>query len=175
MATEVTLRPARAGEAIFAEGYPHRSGLASVYNVYSWADAATPGTDDIVLVLRPAAGAVLADIADDAALRDRVGRHTGRPAQVVTAGLTHPDTAGSGPGVGFFGPDEIRAQAREWGWPDLERRFGAALDAFTRPARSWLHVVRHQGLGSAGELYQAVRADRASSPAEAHVVDVTGE
>jgi threonine dehydrogenase-like Zn-dependent dehydrogenase len=53
MATEVTLRPARAGEATFAEGSAHRSGLASAYNVYSWADAATPGTDDVALVLRP--------------------------------------------------------------------------------------------------------------------------
>lgn len=255
MATEVTLRPARAGEAAFAEGSAHRSGLASAYNVYSWADAAAPGTDDVALVLRPvfwlsftlddhlsrqvqrarpvivtsasskaalglahlltrrgvpvtgltsarhyaftaglglydrvisydraetvpAAGAVLADIAGNPALRDRIGRHAGRPAQVVTAGLTHPDAAGApdgGTGVGFFVPDEIRARAREWGWPDLEQRFGAALGSFARSARSWLHVVRHRGLGSAGELYQAVRAGLAGSPAGAHVVDVAGD
>jgi hypothetical protein len=246
MATEVTLRPARAGEATFAEGSAHRSGLAGAYNVYSWADAATPGTDDVALVLRPvfwlsftlddhlsrqvpgtrpvivtsasskaalglahllarrgvpvtgltsarhcpfvaglglydqlpAAGAVLADIAGNTALRDRIGRHAGRPAQVVTAGLTHPDAASTsdgGPGVGFFVPDEIRARVREWGWPTLEQRFGAALDGFARSARSWLHVVRHRGLGSAGDLYQAVLGDRTGSPAEAHVVDVADD
>jgi hypothetical protein len=255
MATEVTLRPARAGDATFAEGSAHRSGLASAYNVYSWADDATPGTDDAALVLRPVfwlsftlddylsrqvpgprpvivtsasskaalglahlltrrgvpvtgltsarhypftaglglydqvlpydraetvpgAGAVLADIAGNTALRDRIGRDAGRPAQVVTAGLTHPDAAGTpdgGPGVGFFVPDEIRARAREWGWPDLGQRFQAALDGFTRSARSWLHVVRHQGLGSAGELYQAMLAGQAGSPADAHVVDVADD
>lgn len=177
MATEVTLRPARAGEATFTEGSPHRSGLAGAYNVYSWANAA-PGTDDIVLVLRPvswlsftlddhlsrqvpgprpvivtsasskaalglahllarrgvpvtgltsarhypftaglglydqvvsydraetvpAAGVVLADIAGNTALRDRIGHHAGRRAQVVAAGLTHPDAAGA-PRHGFL-------------------------------------------------------------------------
>jgi hypothetical protein len=255
MATEVMLRPVRTGEAAFTEGSAHRSGLAGAYNVYSWADAATPGTDDVALVLRPvfwlsftlddhlsrqvpgtrpvivtsasskaalglayllarrgvpvtgltsarhypfvaglgrydqvvpyeraetvpAAGAVLADIAGSTALRDRIGRHAGRPAQVVTAGLTHPDAVGppgGGSGVGFFVPDEIRARAREWGWPALEERFGAALDGFARSARSWLRVVRHRGLGSAGDLYQAVLAGHAGSPADAHVVDVAAD
>jgi hypothetical protein len=255
MATEVTLRPARAGEATFTEGSAHRSGLAGAYNVYSWADAATPCTDDVALVLRPvfwlsftlddhlsrqvpgtrpvivtsasskaalglayllarrgvpvtgltsarhypfvaglglydqvvpydraetlpAAGAVLADIAGNTALRDRIGLRAGRPIQVVSAGLTQPDAAGTPdgvPGVGFFVPDEIRARAREWGWPALEQRFGAALDGFARSARSWLRVVRHRGLGSAGDLYQAVLGDRTGSPAEAHVVDVADD
>jgi Protein of unknown function (DUF2855) len=255
MATEVTLRPVRAGQATFTEGSAHRSGLAGAYNVYSWADAATPGTDDVALVLRPvfwlsftlddhlsrqvpgtrpvivtsasskaalglayllarrgvpvtgltsarhypfvaglgrydqvipydraetvpAADAVLVDIAGNTALRDRIGRQAGRPAQVVTAGLTHPDAAGppgGGPAVGFFVPDEIRSRAREWGWPTLEERFGAALDGFARSARSWLRVVRHPGLDSAGELYQAVLAGQAGSPADAHVVDVTAD
>jgi hypothetical protein len=67
------------------------------------------------------AGGVLADIAGNTALRDRIGRHAGRS------------------------------------------------------ARSWLHVVRHRGLGSAGDLYQAVPAGRAGSPADAHVVDVAGD
>jgi hypothetical protein len=255
MATEVTLRPARAGDATFAEGSAHRSGLASAYNVYSWADDATSGTDDVALVLRPvswlsftlddhlsrqvpgprpvivtsasskaalglaylltrrgvpvtgltsarhypftaslglydqvvpydraetlpAGGAVLADIAGNKALRDRIGGDAARPAQVVVAGLTHLDAAGTPggrPGVGFFVPDEIRARAREWGWPDLEQRFQAALDGFTRSARSWLDVVRHQGLDSAGELYQAMLAGQTGSPADAHVVDLADD
>lgn len=77
--------------------------------------------------------------------------------------------------MGFFVPDEIRARAREWGWPDLEQRFGAALDGFARSARSWLQVVRHRGLGSLGDLHQTVLAGRAGSPADAHVVDVTDD
>ena len=50
MATEVTLRPVRAGQATFTDGSAYRSGLASAYNVYSWADAGAP---DAALVLRP--------------------------------------------------------------------------------------------------------------------------
>jgi len=121
----------------------------------------------------PATGAILADIAGNAALRDRIGAHGGRPARVVVAGLTH--AGDERPGVGFFVPDEIRARAREWGWPELERRFGAALGGFALSARSWLRVVRHQGLGAAGDVYQAVLANRVGSPAEAHVIDLTGD
>jgi Protein of unknown function (DUF2855) len=255
MATEVTLRPVRAGRATFTEGSAGRSGLAGAYNVYSWADDAAPEADDAALVLRPvfwlsftlddylsrqvsgerpvivtsasskaslglayllarrgvpvtgltsahhhpfvaglglyhqvlpydqaealpAAGAVLADIAGNAALRDRIGRHGGRPAQVVVAGLTHPDPGGAGdgrPGVGFFVPDEIRARAREWGWPALEQRFQAALGGFVLAAGSWLRVVRHRGLGAAGDVYQAVLANRTGSPAEAHVIDMIAD
>jgi hypothetical protein len=50
-----------------------------------------------------------------------------------------------------------------------------AGEALFTVERSWLHVVRHRGLGSAGELYQAVRAGRPGSPADAHVVDVAGD
>jgi hypothetical protein len=53
MATEVMLRPVRAGQATFTEGSAHRSGLAGAYNVYSWADAGAPDDDDAALVLRP--------------------------------------------------------------------------------------------------------------------------
>jgi hypothetical protein len=53
MATEVILRPARAGRATFAEGSAHRAGLASAYNVYSWADTAAADADDALVVLRP--------------------------------------------------------------------------------------------------------------------------
>jgi Protein of unknown function (DUF2855) len=254
MATAVTLRPVRAGQATFTEGSAHRSGLAGAYNVYSWADAdapddGAPDASDAALVLRPvfwlsftlddylsrraggeqpvivtsasskaaiglayllgrrgvpvtgitstrhhpfvaglgvydqvisydqaeawpAAGAILADIAGNAALRDRIGAHGGQPAQVVVAGLTH--AGDERPGVGFFVPDEIRARAREWGWPVLEQRFQAALGGFVRSAGSWLCVVRHQGLGAAGDVYQAVLANRVGSPAEAHVIDLAG-
>jgi hypothetical protein len=42
-------------------------------------------------------------------------------------------------------------------------------------AGSWLRVVRHRGLGAAGEVYRAVLANRIGSPAEAHVIDVTAD
>jgi hypothetical protein len=255
MATAVTLRPVRAGQATFTEGSAHRSGLAGVYNVYSWADAGAPDADDAALVLRPvfwlsftlddylsrqaggerpvivtsasskaaiglayllgrrgvpvtgitstrhhpfvaglglydqvvrydraedlaATGAVLVDIAGNEALRDRIGQRGGRPAQVVSAGLTHPESGGAAgvrAGVSFFVPDEISARARTWGWPALERRFADALGDFAQPAGAWLRVVRHQGLGAAGDVYQAVLANRVGSPAEAHVIDLTSD
>lgn len=254
MATEVTLRPVRAGQATFTEGSAYRSSLASAYNVYSWANADAPDAD-AALVLRPvfwlsftlddhlarqapgerpvivtsasskaalglayllarrgvpvtgltsarhypfvaglglydrvvcydqaeglaAAGAVLADIAGNGALRDRIGRHGGSPAEVVSAGLTHPEAsgaAGARAGVSFFVPDEISARARDWGWPALERRFEDALGGFTRSADGWLRVVRHRGLDAADGVYQAMLANQVGSPAEAHVVDMTGD
>jgi len=53
MATEVILRPERTGRTTFTEGSAHRSGLASAYNVYAWAEAVAPGADDALVVLRP--------------------------------------------------------------------------------------------------------------------------
>lgn len=257
MATEVVLRPERAGRATFTEGSAHRSGLAGAYNVYAWADAVTPGTDDALVVLRPvfwlsftlddhlsraahadrtvivtsasskaaiglahllarrgvtvigltsaphlpfvdglslyhqvlpyeraeglpAAGAVLVDIAGNAALRDRVSSNpAGGPAETVVAGLTHPAANGADParanqpGVTFFVPDLIRDLAREWGWPVLEQRFQAALGSFASYAASWLTVIRHPGLGAVDDVYQSMLRSAVSSPADAHLIELT--
>jgi hypothetical protein len=55
MGTRVLLRPERVGHATFGEGSPHRAGLSSVYNVYSWAcpSRLSRGQDDALVVLRP--------------------------------------------------------------------------------------------------------------------------
>ena len=53
MGTRVLLRAGRVRPATFTEQSAHRSGLSSVYNVYSWADGAGTESDDALLVLRP--------------------------------------------------------------------------------------------------------------------------
>ena len=97
----------------------------------------------------------------------------------MSAGLTHPEAsgaAGARAGVSFFVPDEISARAREWGWPDARASDSRTRSATSRgPPGDWLRVVRHRGLGAAGDVYQAVLANRVGSPAEAHVIDVTGD
>jgi Protein of unknown function (DUF2855) len=253
MATEVILRPARAGRATFAEGSAHRAGLASAYNVYSWAEGAPSVADDLLVVLRPvfwlsftlddylsrpgqaarsvivtsasskaaiglahllarrgvpvlgltsprhqafvtglglydqvipydqaeaipAAGAVLVDIAGNAAVRERIGSRPGSLARTIVAGLAHPAADGAGgprsgpPPVTFFVPDVIRVLAREWGWPVLEQRFQSALAGFAREAASWLTVVRHPGLDAVEGVYRSLLSNTASSPAEAHLI-----
>lgn len=123
----------------------------------------------------PAAGAVLIDLAGNAALRDRVGSRAGRPGQVVVAGYTHEGQSGDEhPVVDFFVPDRIRALAGELGWPALERRFGTALGDFARDAASWLTVVRHPGLDTVEAVYRSVLGNAVGSPAEAHLIDLTG-
>jgi Protein of unknown function (DUF2855) len=118
----------------------------------------------------PAGLATLVDIAGDAALRDAIGQHLGRPGEVVIAGGTHgevePLAAGS-----FFAPQRIRDRAREWGWPELERRYQAALESFAVGA-SWLEIHRHHGLDGAARVYREVLTD-ASPPTAAHVIDLT--
>ncbi len=260
MATEVVLRPERAGRATFTEGSAHRSALADAYHVYAWADAVTPGTDDALVVLRPvfwlsftlddhlsraghadrtaivtsasskaaiglahllarrgvtvigltsaphlpfvdglslyhrvlpyeraeclpAAGAVLVDIAGNAALRERIDTDpAGGLAEIVVAGLSQPAADGvdagglaaaGQPGVMFFVPDLIRALAQEWGWPVLEQRFQAALGSFAGFAASWLTVIRHPGLGAVDDVYQSMLSNAVSSPAEAHLIELT--
>jgi hypothetical protein len=120
----------------------------------------------------PAAGAVLVDIAGNSALRDRIGGRPGSPARTIVAGRAHPEADGAGgpQTVTFFVPDVIRALAREWGWPELEQRFQAALADFAREAASWLTVVRHPGIDAVAGLYRSMLSGAAGSPAEAHLI-----
>jgi hypothetical protein len=123
----------------------------------------------------PAAGAVLVDIAGNAALRGQIERaQPGQLAEAIVAGRAHPeaDVDGGQPPVTFFVPDVIRARARELGWPVLEQRFQAALGGFARAAGSWLNVIRHPGLDAAADLYQSMLGHAVGSPAEAHLIEV---
>jgi Protein of unknown function (DUF2855) len=123
----------------------------------------------------PAAGAVLVDIAGNAALRDRIQRaHPGRLAETIVAGRAHPeaDIDGGEPPVTFFVPDVIRTRARELGWPVLEQRFQAALAGFASAAGSWLNVISHPGLDAVDDLYQSMLGHTAGSPAKAHLIKV---
>jgi hypothetical protein len=126
----------------------------------------------------PAAGAVLVDIAGNAALRAQIERaHPGRLAETIVAGRTHPEADSAGgpqPGqaaVTFFVPDVIRARARELGWPVLEQRFQAALAGFAGAAGSWLDVICHRGLDAIDDLYQSMLGPGGGSPAEAHLIE----
>jgi hypothetical protein len=128
----------------------------------------------------PAGPATLVDIAGRAALRDAVERSLGGGVEVVLAGGTHggaaslaggPRPAGPSAARAFSAPRYIRDRAREQGWPELERRYRAALDGFAAAA-SWLEIRRHQGLDGAARVYREVLAD-SSPPTAAHVIDLT--
>jgi uncharacterized protein DUF2855 len=119
----------------------------------------------------PAAPATLVDIAGDAAVRDAIGRRLGAGGEVVLAGGTHGE-AGPLASGGFSAPRYIRDRAREQGWPELERRYQAALDGFAASTASWLEIRRHHGLDAAARVYRDVLTD-ASPPTAAHVIDLT--
>jgi hypothetical protein len=126
--------------------------------------------------------AVLVDIAGDPVLRDRVGaRLDSRLAEVVVAGLTHQDAHQDNGQVGggshggdrrptlFSVPQRIAVRAAEWGWPELERRFSAALAEFARSSATWLRLDRIRGLDGAAWVYQQVLANEVR-PDRAYVV-----
>jgi hypothetical protein len=123
------------------------------------------------LAVLPGGPAILADIAGDAALREQIGRHLGGRAEVVIAGGTHGQAGPLAAGA-FSAPQYIRGLAREWGWPELERRYQAALEGFAAGAGSWLKIRRHRGLDAAARVYREVLAG-ASSPALAHLIEMT--
>jgi hypothetical protein len=123
----------------------------------------------------PVAGAVLVDIAGNAAVRDLIGHdRAGRLAETIVAGRAHPeaDLDRGRPAVTFFVPDVIRARARELSWPVLEKRFQAALDGFAGAAASWLSIIRHSGLDAVADLYRSMLGQASSSPAEAHLIEM---
>jgi hypothetical protein len=111
--------------------------------------------------------AVLVDIAGDPVLRDRVRRRLGgRLAETVVAGRTH---QGDGDAGLFSAPQRIAVRAAEWGWPELERRFSAALAKFARSSATWLRLDRIRGLDGAAWVYQQVLANEVQ-PDRAYVV-----
>jgi Protein of unknown function (DUF2855) len=119
----------------------------------------------------PAGPATLVDIAGDAALREQIGRQLGGRAQVVIAGGTHGEVE-SLAAEAFSAPQRIRDLAREQGWPELERRYQAALEGFAAGAGSWLEIRRHRGLAGAARVYREVLTG-AGPKAAAHVVEMS--
>jgi Protein of unknown function (DUF2855) len=119
----------------------------------------------------------LIDIAGNRALRQEIrGQLAGRLTSVLVAGSTHGDggPAASGAEAGsFFAPQQIRDLARRWGWHVLQQRFTAALDGFAASA-TWLSVETAHGMDGLARVYRGV-LDNDSSPAVAHVVDLTTE
>lgn len=68
----------------------------------------------------------------------------------------------------FFAPDQIRKRAGEWGMPELNARFAAALADFVAGA-PWLKLVRHSGADGLQAAYAAVLEGRVS-PDEGHII-----
>jgi hypothetical protein len=115
------------------------------------------------------AGAVLVDIAGNAAVRDRVSAHLGpRLAETVVAGSTH--QAGGGQAGMFSAPGRITERAGELGWAELERRFSAALAEFAGSSAGWLKIEHARGLDGAARVYKQVLGG-AVAPDRAHVVE----
>jgi len=118
----------------------------------------------------------LIDVAGNPALRQEIGGQlAGRLTSVLVAGSTHGDgnPASSAADGLFSAPRQIRDQTRRWGWPVLQQRFTAALDGFAASA-TWLTVETAHGIGGLARVYHGVLGNN-SSPAVAHVVDLTTE
>ena len=132
----------------------------------------------------------LIDVAGDHALRQEIrGQLAGRLTSVLVVGSTHGDgspaassaaggsaaasSTAAGEAGSFFAPQQIRDLSRRWGWHVLQQRFTAALDGFAASA-TWLSVETAHGMSGLARVYQGV-LDNNSSPAVAHVVDLTTE
>jgi Protein of unknown function (DUF2855) len=73
----------------------------------------------------------------------------------------------------YFAPDQIKKRNREWGYDEVNRRFGETQRAFiARVAdreRPWMTVVEHHGLDEAASLISELAAGRID-PRQGHVV-----
>jgi len=130
---------------------------------------------------RPPSGAILVDVAGNAALRERIDRRSGhRLAEIIVAGHTQHGAGPAAPQAGddrtvsFSAPQRIRQRAADWGWPVLEQRFITALRGFAATASSWLQIERSYGLAGAAAVYRQV-LDNTTPPATADVVDLTAQ
>ena len=127
---------------------------------------------------------VYVDFAGDTALRERVHRHFGDalaydcvagsaqnsdPHHLHVAGLPGPQ-----PKL-YFAPVQIKKRNTEWGYDQVNQRFGAAQRAFIQRVadreRPWMKLVEHRGLSGAAQLLSDMAQGRVS-PLDGHVVQL---
>jgi hypothetical protein len=122
------------------------------------------------------------DFSGSTPLRERIHRHFG-------AALKYDCVAGSAqntdpnhrslPGLGgpepklYFAPVQIAKRNKDWGYEEVNRRFGEAQRAFlTRvadPQKPWMTLVEHRGFEAAATLLAHMTTGRVN-PVEGHVV-----
>jgi hypothetical protein len=105
------------------------------------------------------------DYSGDVSLRERVHRHFGEAlAYDCVAGSAqnsdpHHLHAGDLPGPKptlYFAPTQIKKRNTDWGYDEVNRRFGEAQRNFiatvANPEKPWMKVTEHRGLEAAGKL-----------------------
>lgn len=130
------------------------------------------------------ARSVYIDYAGDTGLRERIHRHFGDalaydcvagsaqnsdPHHLHVAGLTGPQ-----PKL-YFAPVQIKKRNQDWGYDQVNQRFGAAQRAFIERVadkdRPWIKLVEHRGLSGAARLIAELVAGRVD-PLDGHVVQL---
>jgi hypothetical protein len=127
---------------------------------------------------------VYIDFAGDTSLRERVHHHFGEAlAYDCVAGsaqnsdpnhLRVPGLPGPEPKL-YFAPVQIGKRNKEWGYDEVNRRFGDAQRAFVARVadadRPWMKLVEHRGFEAAAALISDLTAGRVN-PVDGHVVVV---
>ncbi|MET0339964.1 MAG: DUF2855 family protein [Polyangiales bacterium] len=126
------------------------------------------------------------DYAGNESLRARVHHHFGDALKYdCLAGsaqndnphhLAAPDLPGPKPQL-YFAPVQIAKRNKEWGYDEVNKRFGDAQRAFyARTAdaeRPWMKVIEHQGVDGAATLIRDLVQGRVD-PVDGHVVVIGG-
>jgi hypothetical protein len=119
----------------------------------------------------PSRPTVLLDLAGDASRRAALAASLGASLErEVLAGFTHRGAAAA-PADFFFVPDEMRARAKQLGWPALNERFCRALKDFAR-ASDWMHVEVSPGPDAVLDAYRGV-FDNSNVPTTARLLSLT--
>lgn len=139
-------------------------------------------TYDALTTLDPQTRTTYVDYAGDTSLRQRVHRHfadtlaydcvagsaqNADPHHLSVAGLPGPQ-----PEL-YFAPVQIKKRNADWGYDEVNRRFGDAQRAFLErvadPERPWMRLEEHRGMSAAAELVADLVAGRVD-PQAGHVV-----
>ena len=125
-------------------------------------------------------GALLVDMAGDAAVNSAVHEHYGKQLRYDgRIGITHRDAPpasdtelpGPAPEM-FFAPHQAKKRGHEWGPEVLEQRVGQAFARYREFADDWLQVRRFDGRYAALQAFgQILRG--AASPAEGYSVSLS--
>jgi hypothetical protein len=62
---------------------------------------------------------------------------------------------------------------REWGAGEFDRRYNAALQAYIRQSRGWLHIIEGFGPKKVGEVFERVSRNQ-TRPDEGNLLSLHG-
>lgn len=121
---------------------------------------------------------VIVDMSGNSEVLGKLHRHLGDNMKFcVNVGLTHWEETGANDGIitdrseFFFAPGHIQKRVKEWGLEQFDRKTSTFITETAIKSRSWLKLIKVDGLGGLPEAYAGV-CDGRVAPDEGLIIEL---